>query len=446
MAIQIQIRRDTANNWSNNNPVLANWEIWLETDTDKIKIWNWTNNWSWLSYFWWVWWNISWTISNQTDLQNALDNKQDILTEWEFVDWDKTKLDWIESWAEVNTINSWDNVSLLNNDAWYISDITNEVLWNLSNVNFWTLNAWELPIYDATNSEFVNATITGWNSISIANADGSITINSDFTPTSTDTLKNKTIDTANNTLTIWIGDIKSWDKTWADPKAVTWTAWTSWNFMQWNIDWDAVDSWKASPSGAVVGTTDTQTLTNKTVSDRLIFSNNIPLNIIAQSTVPTPIWKWDWYIDDWTNTASWNVWLRYYNWTSWVDVWATSWGWSWTVKNLPNTALFIPWQQTTWVLVNFQVPFDFTLDNWIVSLEEKAEWSDFKIEILKNWTNVTTATITTWSTATNDLFTTEITGINTSFSKSNNDRFTINITQVWSTVAWSGFSCSNNIS
>lgn len=53
-----------------------------------------------------TWGSITWTLSNQTDLQTSLDGKQNILSEWAFVDWDKTKLDWIETGAEVNTINS----------------------------------------------------------------------------------------------------------------------------------------------------------------------------------------------------------------------------------------------------------------------------------------------------------------------------------------------------
>lgn len=45
-------------------------------------------------------------ISQVNSLQTELDWKQDILSEWAFVDWDKTKLDWIEAGAEVNTIDS----------------------------------------------------------------------------------------------------------------------------------------------------------------------------------------------------------------------------------------------------------------------------------------------------------------------------------------------------
>jgi len=38
MAVQIQLRRDTASNWETNNPTLAAGEMGIETDTDKYKI------------------------------------------------------------------------------------------------------------------------------------------------------------------------------------------------------------------------------------------------------------------------------------------------------------------------------------------------------------------------------------------------------------------------
>lgn len=50
------------------------------------------------------WGDIGGTLSNQTDLQSALDDKQNILAEGAFVDGDKDKLDNIEDNAEVNNI------------------------------------------------------------------------------------------------------------------------------------------------------------------------------------------------------------------------------------------------------------------------------------------------------------------------------------------------------
>lgn len=50
MAIQIQIRRDTAANWSSANPVLGQGELGLETDTNKLKIGNGSATWASLGY------------------------------------------------------------------------------------------------------------------------------------------------------------------------------------------------------------------------------------------------------------------------------------------------------------------------------------------------------------------------------------------------------------
>jgi len=50
MAVQIQFRRDTAANWTSANPVLAEGELGLETDTARYKIGNGSTAWASLSY------------------------------------------------------------------------------------------------------------------------------------------------------------------------------------------------------------------------------------------------------------------------------------------------------------------------------------------------------------------------------------------------------------
>ena len=47
----IQIRRDTAANWTSTNPTLAAGEQGLETDTGKLKIGDGSTAWSVLEYF-----------------------------------------------------------------------------------------------------------------------------------------------------------------------------------------------------------------------------------------------------------------------------------------------------------------------------------------------------------------------------------------------------------
>lgn len=50
MAVQIQLRNDTAANWSVANPVLAQGEMGIETDTGYYKIGNGVDDWDTLPY------------------------------------------------------------------------------------------------------------------------------------------------------------------------------------------------------------------------------------------------------------------------------------------------------------------------------------------------------------------------------------------------------------
>lgn len=51
MALKIQLRRDTAANWSANNPLLLNGEIGIETDTLKFKIGNGSQRWNSIQFY-----------------------------------------------------------------------------------------------------------------------------------------------------------------------------------------------------------------------------------------------------------------------------------------------------------------------------------------------------------------------------------------------------------
>ena len=50
MAVQIQLRNDTASNWTSADPVLAQGELGVENDTGKVKLGDGVKSWSQLDY------------------------------------------------------------------------------------------------------------------------------------------------------------------------------------------------------------------------------------------------------------------------------------------------------------------------------------------------------------------------------------------------------------
>lgn len=87
---------DSSNNISNTLPGAtvsstapsnpSQWDQWYDTANDVLKTYDWTQwNAVWWSSSWAAWGQITGTLSDQTDLQNALDAKQDILTAWNWI-------------------------------------------------------------------------------------------------------------------------------------------------------------------------------------------------------------------------------------------------------------------------------------------------------------------------------------------------------------------------
>ena len=82
--MKVQLRRDTASNWTTKNPVLLSGEMGIESDTNKFKFGDGNKTWTQLDYASAdsseaVWGGITGTLSEQTDLNTALEGKQPTL-------------------------------------------------------------------------------------------------------------------------------------------------------------------------------------------------------------------------------------------------------------------------------------------------------------------------------------------------------------------------------
>lgn len=78
--MKVQLRRDTASNWTTKNPTLLAGEMGIESDTNKFKFGDGNKTWSQLDYASAdsseaVWGGITGTLSEQTDLNTALGKK-----------------------------------------------------------------------------------------------------------------------------------------------------------------------------------------------------------------------------------------------------------------------------------------------------------------------------------------------------------------------------------
>ena len=93
--MKVQLRRDTASNWTTKNPTLLSGEMGIETDTNKFKFGDGNKTWTQLDYastesITPTWGGIVGTLGDQTDLNTALTAKVEKTTEFSVSESDTT--------------------------------------------------------------------------------------------------------------------------------------------------------------------------------------------------------------------------------------------------------------------------------------------------------------------------------------------------------------------
>ena len=176
MASVIQIRRGTAADWTSNNPVLAQGEFGLETDTKKIKIGDGTTNYVTLDYL------VPFNLNELLDVSNSNANSDDFIAydgvnnQWVFRSVQNTDIlplsllssgDSIKDssnnsiLSETNGVVTLDNITLGNNIAGggYLALSSNVYILSLSSdeteINLYTADPGDTVTFSSTDQYII---------------------------------------------------------------------------------------------------------------------------------------------------------------------------------------------------------------------------------------------------------------------------------------------------
>lgn len=209
---------------------------------------------------------------------------------------------------------------------------------------------------------------------------------------------------------------------------------TGWN---WNIRWDIKVTWNRTTQSQIASW---NFLTSVTTDSTLTWAWTVASPLSVPSSVSWLVWT-----KSVTETDIWDDKILVYKTASWTLVYEakpTAW-WS-----NPIYEIQIAWEQAAWSVWRFVSKWTQTIA-WVkISLWTLPTWSNFIVDVRKNWTATTNSiftsdtpiSITTWQSATNWIYITTWTSIDNG-SLVENDVLYVVITTVWSTLSWTNFEC-----
>ena len=411
-------------------------------------------------------------VNLPTDTVSELNNKVDKVSwKWlstnDFDDAYKTKLDWIENWAEVNNIHNLNDIEDINivdvqNDN-IIKYNSNSSKWENANLPWWwdmlkstydTDNDWIVDDSDKLNNQewsyYLDRANHTWTQTAstISDFDTEVSNNTDVSDNTSarHTHSNKTV--LDNITDWW-----AWDKYLSDDWSYKTLTNNSDEYVKisdndttaWYLNWKLV-AW----------TNISLTENNDWWDETLAVDCTIDISWKADKVSWATDWNFAWLDSNWNLTDSWNKAGDFALKSDMIDeddmasdsdtkyptqqsvkayVDANGWWW-WTWLTLYDWA--IAWEQTTWTVFEVPMAWDATLSKFKISLKTLPEWADFIAKIYKNWTEDASATIATDATVTNWLYIADDTSFE-SWDYTENDAIKVEISQVWSDVAWSDF-------
>lgn len=272
MSATIQVRRGTASQWTSANPTLAAGEIGFETDTFKIKIGNGSTAWTSLQYA---------AGGNQFDTNIVFEGATADSYETTLQVTDPTADRTITLPDATGTVVLADgsgNVTVSGNLT--VSGTTTTV--NSTEITVQNALTFEGATADAYETTLTVVDPTADRTITFPNATGQVVLRD-----TTDTLTNKTINLTSNTLSTTLAQLNTavsdadvaslagaevlTNKTIsADDNTISGIAASSFVVSNASGNIDGAAAQKAIPTGTVVGTTDTQTLSGKTLSSAIL--------------------------------------------------------------------------------------------------------------------------------------------------------------------------------